>query len=148
MTFINEQGLFHGGVSRLRAELAPDLRHAASLKLATQLISFVGHAQRRLKKAERLPMSTEILESSFALYKHLERHHSKGGFTSLLAGFGALLKKATPQTVKQAFSSVAVKDVQQWVRDNLGDTLTSKRLAAHNEFRKAEQGTTKLVPTS
>jgi hypothetical protein len=37
-------------------------------------------------------MSTEILESTFALYKQLERQHSKGGFTSLLAGFGALLK--------------------------------------------------------
>lgn len=148
VTFINEQGLFRGGVSRLRAELVSDLKHAASRKLATQLLSFVGNAQRHLKKAERLPMSTEILESSFALYKQLERHHSKGGFTSLLASFGALLKKATTQTVKQALSTVTVKDVQQWVRDNLGDTLTSKRLAAYNQFRKAERGTTKLAPTS
>ena len=34
-----------------------------------------------------MPLSTEILESSFGLYKQLERQHSKGGFTTLLAAF-------------------------------------------------------------
>ena len=32
-------------------------------------------------------MSTEILESSFALYKQLEKQHSKSGFTGLLLAY-------------------------------------------------------------
>jgi len=86
-------------------------------------------------------MSTEILESTFALYKQLERQHSKGGFTSLLAGFGALLKKATDESIRRAFSTVSVKDVQTWTRQNLGTTLTAKRLVTYKEFR----GATKLA---
>ncbi len=82
-------------------------------------------------------MSTEILESTFARYKQLERQHSKGGFTTLLAGFGALLKPTTAKSIRQAFSAVSVKDVQQWSRENLGTTLTSKRLAVYQEFRSA-----------
>ncbi len=89
-------------------------------------------------------MSTEILESTFALYKQLERQHSKGGFTSLLAGFGALLKTATDETIQQAFSTVSVKDLRQWTRENLGRTLASKRVATYKEFRSA----TKLAVTT
>jgi hypothetical protein len=88
-------------------------------------------------KRERLPMSTEILESTFALYKQLERQHSKGGFTSLLAAFGALLKTATDETIRRAFSTVSIKDVYNWIHTNLGDTLTSQRIATYKEFRGA-----------
>jgi hypothetical protein len=145
VTFINEQGIFPGAAEQLRAAPAGDSTHATSGQLAAQLMDFVADSEGGLKKGERLPMSTEILESSFALYKQLERQHSKGGFTSLLAGFGALLNKTTPETVKQAFSRASVKDVRQWVRDKLGHTLTSKRLVAYKEFKRATQGAKKLL---
>ena len=146
--FINEQGLFRGAAEQLRATVAPDLAHATSRKLADRLVSFVADAECHLKEGERLPMSTEILESSFGLYKQLERQHSKGGFTSLLAAFGALLKKTTKETIQQAFSAVSVNDVKQWVSENLGDTLTSKRIATYKEFKHTTQGATKLPATT
>jgi hypothetical protein len=144
VTFINEQGLFRGAGIQLRAAMGKNQKHAASQQLAQRLVDFVTTAENSLKDQERLPMSTEILESTFALYKQLERQHSKGGFTSLLAGFGALLKTATNESIRRAFSTVSVKKVRQWARDNLGDTLTSKRLATYNEFRSA----TKVPATS
>lgn len=147
LRFINKQGLIRGAAEQLRAAVGADLVHATSRQLADRLIDFVANAERFLKEGERLPMSTEILESSFALYKQLERQHSKGGFTSLLAGFAALLKKATKETIKQAFSTVSVKDAKQWITDNLGDTLTSKRLATYHEFKKATKGATKVTAT-
>ena len=139
VTFINHQGLFQGAGARLRAAIGTHLTHAAGQRLAQRLVDFVIAAEASLKPDERLPMSTEILESTFALYKQLERQHSKGGFTSLLAGFGALLKTATEETIRRAFSTVSVRDVQQWTRENLGTTLPSKRLALYNEFRSATQ---------
>jgi hypothetical protein len=139
VTFINEQGLFRGAGAQLRAAMVTGLAYAASQHLAERLIEFVTAAEEQLKEGERLLMSTEILESSFALYKRLERQHSKGGFTGLLAGFGALLKPATDETIRRAFSMVSVKDVYQWTRKNLPTTLTSKRLAMHKEFRSATE---------
>lgn len=137
--FINQQGLFRGAGAQLRAAMGANWTHAASRQLAERLVAFVTAAEDQLKEGERLPMSTEILESTFALYKQLERQHSKGGFTSLLAGFGALLKEATPDTITRALTTTSNQDVREWVRDNLGDTLTSKRLATYREFRSATE---------
>lgn len=136
VTFVNEQGLFRGASLQLREALGTQTS-ATAQKLADQLVKFVAAAEDSLREGERLPMSTEILESTFALYKQLERQHSKGGFTSLLAGFGALLKPATDASIRQAFAQVSVKDANRWTREHLGTTLASKRLATYREFRSA-----------
>ena len=145
LKLINEQGLFCGAGAQLRAAMGTDLAHATTRKLADALVKFVTDAEGQLKADERLPMSTEILESSFSLYKQLERQHSKGGFTSLLASFAALLKKPTSETIKHALDRVSVKDVKQWVRDNLGSTLTSKRLATYQEFKSSSRSATNMT---
>ena len=145
LTFINTEGLTKDAVTKLRAKLASQGTRPTSQELIAELLDFVGEAQEKLKPGERLPMSTEILESSFSLYKQLERKHAKGGFTGLLACFPALLRRATPQTIEQAFASVSVKDARSWVRDNLGRTLVSKRHEAYSGFRKASEGATNLA---
>lgn len=135
VTFVNKQGLFRGAARRLRTTLFTNLTYRVGRGLAKQLVQFVVAAERQLEPGERLPMSTEILESTFSLYKQLERQHSKGGFTSLLAGFGALLRKSTPESVRRAFSTTTLNDVKHWVKENLGDTLTTKRRLTYSDFR-------------
>jgi hypothetical protein len=147
VTFANEQGLFCGAAGQLRTELFANLTHDVSRKLAEQLVEFVAAAERQLKPGERLPMSTEILESTFSLYKQLERQHSKGGFTSLLAGLGALLRKTTPESIKQAFSTTTLSDVKQWVKENLGETLTTKRRLTYRDFQQDLKRATILSAT-
>ena len=136
---INEEGLSRGTAERFRLNVG-DLKHALSRQLADQLIEFLHNAETQLKPDERLPLSTEILESSFALYKQLERQHSQGGFTSLLASFAALLRKPTPESIRRSFASVSTNDVKQWIRDNLGTTLSSKRLATYQEMKRLAAG--------
>jgi hypothetical protein len=136
---INEQGLFRGTAQRFRATVG-HLKHALSQRLAAQLMAFLEDSEGPLHEHERLPLSTEILESSFALYKQLERQHAQGGFTSLLASFAALLRKPTPQLIRQAFARVSSHDVNQWIREHLGTTLNSKRLATYREMKKIATG--------
>jgi len=147
VTFVNEQGLFRGAARQLRTTLFANLTHRVSRGLAKQLVKFVVAAERQLKPGERLPMSTEILESTFSLYKQLERQHSKGGFTSLLAGFAALLRTSTPESIKQAFAATTHNDVKRWVKDNLGDTLTTKRRLTYHNFQQAVNRATILHAT-
>jgi hypothetical protein len=137
LKLINEQGLSRGTAQRLRAALDASAKDVASRQLADQLVAFVAAAEAELQPGERLPMSTEILESTFALYKQLEGQHSKGGFTGLLAAFAALLKPATEESVRRAFSKVPVKRLREWTKTNLGTTLTSKRQTMYLEFRSA-----------
>jgi hypothetical protein len=134
ITFVNEQGLSRGVADRFRELVADSSSHAASSEVAARLTTFLREAELQLAEGERLPLSTEILESSFALYKQLERQHSKSGFTSLIATFAALMRPATPATIKSALERVKVKDVRQWVKKNLAETLTAKRLTTYREF--------------
>jgi hypothetical protein len=90
VTFVNEQSLFKGASAALRSVIGDSLKHQKSKELAQRLIDFMHDSEEQLRDGERLPMSTEILESIFGLYKQLERQHSKSGFTSLLACLPAL----------------------------------------------------------
>lgn len=133
VTFVNEQGLFRGAADRFQELVAADLTCDASREVAARLTAFLRESEAKLREGERLPLSTEILESSFALYKHLERQHSKGGFTSLLASFGALLRPATPEGVRTAFVRVPVREARRWINNHVRDSLTAKRQAAYRE---------------
>ena len=105
--------------------------------MTADLLRFVRQSESKLAAGQRLPMSTEILESSFGLFKQLERQHSKGGFTSLLAAYGCLLHGSTSESIRRDFSQVSVKDMREWVTKSLGKTLASKRQTAYQEFRNA-----------
>lgn len=146
LTFINEQYLFRGASAALRTVIGDSLKHGKSKELAKRLIDFVHDAEQQLREGERLPMSTEILESSFGLYKQLERQHSKSGFTSLLACFPALLHPTTPESVVEAFGRVSSKDVKAWVAKQFRSTVTSRRQSAYAEHQATlKRATTKQV---
>ena len=97
----------------------------------------MAESEQLLREGERLPMSTEILESSFGLYKQLERQHSKSGFTSLLACLPGLLKPTTPERVMVAFARTSAEDVTGWTQEHFPSTVTSRRNAAYAEHKSA-----------
>jgi hypothetical protein len=136
VTFMNEQGLFRGATEELQASMG-ETSSSMATEVKQRLLEFTQKSEKLLSEGQRLPISTEILESSFGLYKQLERQHSKGGFTSLLAAFGSLLQPVTPQSVKRDLARTSVKQMQAWVTKNLGSTLTSKRQTAYKEFANA-----------
>jgi hypothetical protein len=142
LTQINEQGLSRGTAKQFRLNVG-ELQYDLSKQLTEQLTDFLCDAESQLKEEEqRLPLSTEILESSFALYKQLERQHAQGGFTSLLASFAALLREPTPRLIRECFARVSARDVKQWVKNNLGTTLKAKRLATYREMKKLSNDVT------
>ena len=139
LKYINEEGLSQGATRRLRAKLKTLNLCKTSQEVVKRTLAFIKESEKRLKalklSAPRLPMSTEILESAFGRYKQLERQHSAGGFTSLLASFSTVLKPVTPEEVETAFAKVSTKDMREWVRDQLGKTLQSKKNQAYAEWR-------------
>ena len=142
--FANEQGIFHGAAEQLRAAMPADLPHQTSRDLRDQLVAFVAAQEAKLQQGERLPLSTEIVESSFAKYKNLERQHSKQGFTSLLLAFAALLTRVTPEKIRATFATSLVRNVRGWIRDRLGQTLASKRTIAYRDCKPPRSATTTL----
>lgn len=135
LTVINEDGLYSGASETLKSSLSFMGGCEASNQMIDKLVNFVSESEEQLSEGLRVPMSTEILESSFGLLKALEKQHSKGGFTSLIAAIPGLLRRCTPELVKESFSRVSVTSMRAWVSDQLGPTLASKRQQAYCEFR-------------
>jgi hypothetical protein len=128
--FVNRHGIYRGVAKQLRTELRPHRQYTSSLCLARELLAFVAKQARRARSGERFPGSTEVLESCFGRFKHLEKQQSRGGFTSLVLGFGALLAETVPQAIAQAMRQSPTKAILQWCADNLGTTLFGRRRQA------------------
>jgi hypothetical protein len=111
----------------------PHVQTPAGRELKDQLLTFLAEESASLTPDERLPGSSEPLESSLGKLKSFEGDFDKSGFTGLLPAFGALIGKLTPETIFEALVSVSVKNVQHWITQNLGQTfLSQRRLALQN----------------
>ena len=136
VTFSNEQYL-HGGASVKLAAKIGELKHPEACELRDRLVKFVLESESALQPGERLPLSTQLLESVFGQYKQLEGQHSKSGFTGLVSCIPLLHSAPTPASVRESFAKVTKKQVADWVNTHVGRTLISKRRAACAEHRKA-----------
>lgn len=135
LTFLNQRGLFQGVVKAYQTLTAGLAACPASRELITHMATWLGGYEQQLKPGERLPLSTEILESSFALYKELEQQHSKSGFTNLLLAFPTLLRKTNATEVAACFAAIKVADVRAWTQEHFPSTLTSRRQRMYREAK-------------
>lgn len=148
---VGRQGLQAGTEGALGEALRGSLEgkpwEAGTGELCEQLVSFVGEQSGRAAPGERLPGSTEVLESLFGRYKELEKQQNKSGFTSLLCGFGALVTATQEavgqmiQPIRQALETSRTRDVFRWCGEKLGTTLNSLRRRAFASPRTAQQKT-------
>jgi hypothetical protein len=127
---IRTRGLYRGVERNLDVRLSGLVKDEPSRQMASELRAFVAEQSGRLSVGERVPGSTEVLESCFGTLKALEKDQSKGGFTGLVLGLGALVGKVTKEVVAAALRSTPVKAVRNWCRQNVGATMQSKRQRA------------------
>jgi hypothetical protein len=137
---INRQGLDSqtaGLVNSALADNDPNWENdnTAATRIGQQLIEWIGQSSSKLSEDARAWLSTEILESLFGRFKQLERQHSKGGFTRLIAALPTLCMRVSGEVVRQGFSRVDSPSLRKWIADTLGTTLTARRQAAYQEYR-------------
>jgi len=93
-------------------------------------VKFVAAQAKQTQPDERFPGSTVVLESCFGKMKELEKQQSRGGFTSLVVSFGALLANTTVPVIQAALEHSRTADVYRWCKEHLGTTLFAKRKLA------------------
>lgn len=131
--FVDREGVCQGAAKALGQELSGPYAHSSSADLAAELVEFVATQAQQTKRGERFPGSTEVLESCFGKMKQLEKQQARGGFTSLIVSFGALLADTTTEIVNAALEQSRTKDVYEWCKEHLGTTLFGKRKIAFAE---------------
>jgi hypothetical protein len=139
VNFVGSQGLHAKTAVTLSRRLRPLLLTESGRQLAAELIRFVREQASQVNPGERLPGSTEVLESCFGKFKTLEKGQAKGGFTSLLLSFGTLFAEATMEQVHKAMAAVPTGKVKEWCAKHLGQTLFSQRKEAYAVARIAQQ---------
>jgi hypothetical protein len=139
-SFIRHHGLYQGVHLELEQHLLPlPAQTERTQRLRGELIAFVTEQESQVHQGERLPGSSEVIESVFGKMKRLEQDQSKNGFTSFLLGLSALVSTTTNTVIQKALETVPTKQVEIWCQETLGQTLQSERRQAFAASKKAEQ---------
>ena len=131
LEFGRTQGLYRGAAWELRKQLRKLPLGKTAARLRDDLIKFVAQQARRLKPGERIPFTSEVIESTFGKYKLVEGEQSRGGFTSLLLALAACVAERTQEVVHEALEKTKTVDVIAWIKTRLGQTVGSKRRIAY-----------------
>jgi hypothetical protein len=127
---IREQGMHAQTAETLRQALGTAGKDSTGRQMRLEMLHYAWEQTKDLKAAERVPGSTEVLESCFGTLKALEKEQSRSGFTGLVLGLGALVGKVTVDLVASALESTPVKAVRRWCHENIGVSLQRKRCLA------------------
>jgi hypothetical protein len=130
LDFVRCRGLTATAGRELEATLPAASGSAGDLR--EQLLGFVTDESSKVRQGERLPGTTEVLESCFGKLKALEDGQSKSGFTGLVLSLGAIVSTWTAESVGEALELCRVRDVLDWCRKNLGPSVQSKRRQAYD----------------
>lgn len=132
LDFVREQGLYTGAGEDLNDMLRALHLGPAARWLAQELQAFVRDESLQARPGERLPGTTEVLESCFGKLKSLEHEHSRSGFTGFVLSLCSVVGTTTAEVVQQALESSRIKDVLGWCREKLGPSIQSQRQLAYN----------------
>lgn len=147
---VREEGYHEASEEQLKEHL----KDAGKTKLAGQvkeeLLTFVREQASKVRPGERLPGTSESIESAFGKWKSFTMDGNRSGFTSLLLILGAVVSKCTPELVREGLSEIRTKHVQRWCEEKLGRTLQSLRRMAYAPFRRdsAQQKPEEAIPGS
>lgn len=129
--FVRTQGLYRRVAKDLRNRLGKLCLGQTARQLGTDLTKFVAGQARPLRRGERLPGCSEVIETCFGKFKSLERDQSKGGFTSLVLALAACVAERTQEVVHDALQKTKTRHVIEWIKGKLGPTVGSKRRIAY-----------------
>jgi hypothetical protein len=135
LEFIRCHGVSAWAGRELSAALPAATGEAGALR--AELIGFVTDESAKVRPGERLPGTTEVVESCFGKLKALEDGQSKSGFTGLVLSLGAMVSTWTAETIAEALERCRVSDVLDWCRRMLGQSVQSQRKQAYGSLAGA-----------
>ncbi len=129
--FVRTQGLYRGAARDLRKRLAELSLGPVGTELGKDFSKFVASQASQLRRGERLPACSGVIETCFGKFKTLERDQANGGFTGLLLGLAGCVAESTEEVVHEALQKVKTREVNAWIKTKLGLTVGSKRRLAY-----------------
>lgn len=126
-------------------EMLPSPCCDAAKNLQTRLIDFVTQQSMVAAAAagpsqnQRIPGSSEVIESLLGTFKAIEGEQARSGLTSTLLAIPAATAWTTADVVCEALEAVTSDHVRTWARDKLGKTVQAARRAIRGILEKEEK---------
>ena len=138
-SYIKFVGIYRNCHIDLSKELESCSKTNRTIRVRNELISFAEQLSLNAKEGERLLGSSEIIESVIGKFKSLEQDQSKSGFTAMTLSLASMLSKTTQDVIYKAIESVPTKKVFEWMKENIGQSVQSKKKEVLSLMRKKEQ---------
>jgi hypothetical protein len=137
--YIKFTGLYLGCHIDLSEHLDMNLTTQRANNVRNELVCFVQKLSLDARDGERLLGSSEIIESVIGKLKSLEQDQSGSGFTGMLLSLPAMLSRTTHDVIQKALESVPTKKVFAWVKENIGQSVQSKKKEVLSAVKNWEQ---------
>lgn len=134
LAWVNSHSLKSNTAEEMRKGLESLQGCDLSTKMTEELLKAVEQSCANVQPGEQSWLSSECLESAFALFKKREGQQSRSGFTGLILTLPSLLRQWTSDEVRKALMRTSTKDANQWIEKNIGETIWAKRTRAFNHF--------------
>ena len=135
-SFVRDNGLEHGSLLALKREVSSLPTNEQTRRIQSELLSFVEQESMKAMPNERLPGSTESLESTFGKLKTIQGQQNKSGFTGFILSVAAIVAPNTISVIYNAMKTTKTSDPIKWSNENLGSSTQSKRKALSDQFKK------------
>ena len=134
--------------AELRARLPPLEADSLADRLRTKLLEFMKEQALRVSQTERLPGSSEVLESIIGKYKTLQGERGQFGTTSMLLAIGAFVGRLTVSGIREALQTIQGAALHKWEEISLGSTIQSQRKQAFpSPQQRRKTGSNQLAVT-
>lgn len=97
------------------------------LQVVEMIKGYLKNTIEKLPKGNPILCSSDIIESCFGKYKEVVKANKSVGITDLCLSISCLTTKDSFEQTKNMLETVKVKQIQQWRKENIGESLLSKR---------------------
>lgn len=148
-TLVRQEG-YHAASAAELAERLPTVEpDSLAERLSEQLTAFVGQQAVLARAGERLPGSSEVLESIIGKYKRLQGEGGQFGVTGMVLSVGAFVGRLTLAGIHTALTSISGLALRAWEETHLEATIQSQRKQAFpSPPRGTKTGTNQLILTA
>ncbi len=136
-TLVRREGYHAQSEDQFRQRLPQVEANSLADRLRGKLLAFIKEQALQAPETQRLPGSSEVLESIIGKYKTLQGERGQFGTTSMLLSIGAFVGRLTVGCIRTAMHTIQGSVLKKWEETNLGTTIQSQRKQA---FSKPKRG--------
>jgi hypothetical protein len=91
-------------------------------------------------------LTSDSIESLFGKYKYLAKPHCLSEVNRMILSLPCICRDMSPELVQEAFAHLTNKEVEQWCRQEISETLLSKRRKAFRCPSQEKNFETQIIP--